>query len=190
MFQHVTVLVSLIFAIALTHVFSSASDLILARDRVHFSGLLAMTMLNSALGVIINWLFLWQLEDIKHWSLAEVLLQLSWVIPQYFTCSLVGMPCSEQERLEMPRFYQRQRGAIYSAYLALFVMAAVENYADRNNLEGWKPNEWIGADLLVLIMFVCSLLAGWAKPRWLQWAGVLGIFIENVWFLVSYTLGS
>jgi hypothetical protein len=32
MFQHVTVLVSFIFAIALTHVFSSASQLLLARD--------------------------------------------------------------------------------------------------------------------------------------------------------------
>ena len=39
MFQHVTVLVSFIFAIALTHVFSSASQLLLARDRVRFSAL-------------------------------------------------------------------------------------------------------------------------------------------------------
>lgn len=36
MFQHVTVLVSFIFAIALTHVFSSASALLLGRDRVRF----------------------------------------------------------------------------------------------------------------------------------------------------------
>jgi hypothetical protein len=41
MFQHVTVLVSFVFAIALTHVFSSASQLLLARDRVRFSALLA-----------------------------------------------------------------------------------------------------------------------------------------------------
>ena len=56
MFQHVTVLVSFIFAIALTHLFSSASQLILARERVRFSWLLSVSMLNAALGVIINWL--------------------------------------------------------------------------------------------------------------------------------------
>jgi hypothetical protein len=56
MFQHVTVLVSFIFAIALTHVFSSASQLILARERVRLSWLLSVSMLNAALGVIINWL--------------------------------------------------------------------------------------------------------------------------------------
>jgi hypothetical protein len=56
MFQHVTVLVSFIFAIALTHVFSSASQLLLARDRVRFSAILTVAMANAALGVVINWL--------------------------------------------------------------------------------------------------------------------------------------
>ena len=64
MFQHVTVLVSFIFAIALTHVFSSASQLILARERVRFSWLLSVSMLNAALGVIINWLGLWELQNL------------------------------------------------------------------------------------------------------------------------------
>jgi len=54
MFQHVSVLVSFIFAIALTHVFSSASQLLLARDRVRYSSLLTVSMVNAALGVIIN----------------------------------------------------------------------------------------------------------------------------------------
>src|SRR5213079_3580535 len=92
MFQHFTVLVSFIFAIALTHVFSSASQLLLARDRVRFSRLLAVSMVNAALGVIINWLGLWELQNIRHWSLGEVLLQLGWVVPNYFSCSLVAMP--------------------------------------------------------------------------------------------------
>ena len=81
MFQHVSVLVSFIFAIALTHVFSSASQLLLARDRVRFSALLTVSMINAVLGVIINWLGLWELQNIKHWSLAEMLLQLGWVVP-------------------------------------------------------------------------------------------------------------
>jgi len=97
MFQHVTVLVSFIFAIALTHVFSSASTLILERERVRFSALLAVSMVNAPLGVIINWLGLWPLQNLKHWSAVEVLLQLGWVIPNYFSCSLVAMPCTEAD---------------------------------------------------------------------------------------------
>src|SRR5262249_1867924 len=144
MFQHVTVLVSFIFAIALTHVFSSASTLILDRERVHFSSLLAMSMLNAALGVITNWLGLWHLQDVRQWSAAEALLQLGWVIPNYFSCSLVAMPYSESGTLDMATFFERQRRVIFLATVALWAMSALETYLDRNNIAGWKPNDWIG----------------------------------------------
>jgi hypothetical protein len=189
MFQHVTVLVSFIFAIALTHVFSSASQLILARERVRFSALLTIAMVNAALGVIINWLSLWQLENLKHWSLTEVLLQLGWVIPNYFSCSLVAMSVTESGALDMPAYFERQRRIIFSATLALWIMGSLETYADRNNF-GWEPNEWIGAELIGLPLGICAVLAGWAKPRWLQWTGVGGMFVQNVWYFVFYTLGS
>ena len=190
MFQHVTVLVSFIFAIALTHVFSSASVLILNRERVRFSALLTVSMVNAALGVIINWLGLWQLENIKHWTLGEVLLQLGWVIPNYFSCSLVAMPCSETGPLDMAAYFERQRRVIFSATLALSVMGGLATYADRNTFPGWKPNEWIEAELVGLALGVFAVLAGWAKPRWLQWVGIGGMFVQNIWFFVFYTLGS
>ena|SRR6266487_2289426 len=47
MFQHITVLFSFVFAIAMTHVLSCVSKLILARGRVRFSGLHALWMLND-----------------------------------------------------------------------------------------------------------------------------------------------
>jgi hypothetical protein len=189
MFQHITVLVSFIFAIALTHVFSSASQLILARERVRFSWLLSVSMLNAAAGVIINWLGLWGLQNLKQWSLTEVLLQLGWVIPNYFSCSLVAMSVSESGPVDMPAYFERQRRIIFSATLALWVMGSLATYADRDNL-GWKPNEWIGAEFAGLPLGICAVLAGWAKPLWLQWIGVGGMLVQNAWWFVFYTLGS
>jgi len=190
MFQHVTVLVSFIFAIALTHVFSSASQLILARERVRFSWLLGVSMLNAALGVIINWLAFWQLRNFKDWSFTEVVLQLGWVIPNYFSCSLVAMPYSESGVLDMAAFFERQRRVIFSATLALWAMSSVTTYSDRNNFEGWKPNDWIGAEVYGLPLGVCAVLAGWSKPRWLQWVGVGGLFVQNIAYFFLFTLGS
>jgi len=190
MFQHVTVLVSFIFAIALTHVFSSASQLILARERVRFSWLLSTSMLNAALGVIINWLSLWQLEKLKRWTLGEVLLQLGWVIPNYFSCSLVAMPYSESGVLDMAAFFERQRRVIFSATVALWVMSSLATYLDRSNFEGWKPNDWIGFELYGLPLGICAMLAGWAKRRWLQWVGVGGLFVQNIAYFVLFTVGT
>ena len=147
-------------------------------------------MVNATLGVIINWLGLWELQNIQHWSLGEVLLQLGWVIPNYFSCSLVAMPYSENGLLDMSAFFQRQRRVIFSATLALSVMGGLATYFDRNNFQGWKPNDWVGAELLGSVLAVCAVLAGWAKPRWLQWFGVGVIFVQNISFFVFYTLGS
>ena len=85
MFQHITVLFSFVFAIALTHVPSCVSKLILARDRVRFPGLHALWILNALMVLLINWISIWQLEAVKHWSVGEIMIQLSWAIPQYFT---------------------------------------------------------------------------------------------------------
>src|SRR5205085_12251096 len=189
MFQHITVLLSFVFAIALTHVLSSVSKLILARDRVRFSALHALWMLNTLMVLLINWLSVWLLEAVKHWSVREIMIQLGWAIPQYFTCSLISMPVREGEALDMAAFYERQRPVLFSAFAAMYAMSMVANFADRNNFEGWNPGDWIRADLLVLPMLIVALMAGWAKPRWLQWTTAWSALALQSWFLISsYTI--
>ena len=100
------------------------------------------------------------------------------------------MPYSEGGLLDMSGFFERQRRVIFSATLALSVMGGLATYLDRNNFQGWKPNDWIGAELLGLLLGVFAVLAGWSKPRWLQWVGVGGMFVQNISFFVFYTLGA
>ena len=69
-------------------------------------------------------------------------------------------------------------------------MGGLATYADRNNFADWKPNEWIGAELVGLALGVFALLAGLAKPRLLQWIGVGGMFAQNIWYFIFYTLDS
>ena len=189
MFQHITVLFSFVFAIALTHVLSCVSKLILARDRVSFSGLHALWMLNALIVLLINWISIWLLETVKHWSVGEIMVQLGWAIPQYFTCSLISMPVGNEEVIDMRAFYERQRPVIFSAFAAMYAMSMVANFADRNSFEGWKPGDWIGAELLVLPMLIAALVAGWANPRWLQWTAAWSALALQSWFLISaYTV--
>ena len=189
MFQHITVLFSFVFAIAMTHVLSCVSKLILGRDRVRFSGLHALWMLNALMMLLINWISIWLLETVKHWSVGEIMVQLAWVIPQYFTCSLISMPAGNEEVIDMRAFYERQRPVLFSAFAVTYAMSMVANFADRNNLEGWKPGDWIGAEMLVLPMLIAALVAGWAKPLWLQWIAAWSALALQSWFLISsYTV--
>lgn len=74
------------------------------------------------------------------------------------------MPYHETGPLNMPAYFERQRRVIFSATLALWAMGSLATYFDRNNFEGWKPNDWIGAELAALPLGICAVLAGWAKP--------------------------
>jgi hypothetical protein len=56
----------------------------------------------------------------------------------------------------MRAFYKRQRPVLFSAFAVTYAMSMVANFADRNGLEGWKPGDWIGADLLVLPMLIAA----------------------------------
>jgi hypothetical protein len=191
MFQHVTTLFSFIFAIALTHVFASISELVSARDRVRFSGLHTLWMLNVLVALLINWMAVAQLSAVRHWSAGEIVLQLSWVIPQYFACSLISMSARDRELIDMRSFYEHQRPAFFSAMVLLYAASMAVTYADRNNLEGFKPGDWIASDLFVAGMLVAALVAGWARRVSLQWiAGCLTLALEMWYFTTTYAISS
>ena len=63
-FEHVTALFSFVYALALTHLLARIAELIVARDRVKFSGLLALGMINAILVVFANWLSLWDRDHL------------------------------------------------------------------------------------------------------------------------------
>jgi hypothetical protein len=186
-FQHITILFSFIFAIAFTHILSSVSALVLAKDRVRFSALHALWMCYASGNLLFSWVAISSLESVKHWSISEVLVQLSWVVPMYFTCSLIAIRVPDSGIVDMEALYERRRPAIFSAYVVLAVTSMLENFFDRNNLKGWTPLDWIGADLQALPNLVCALVAGWAKPRWAQWLAVWVTVAQLIWVCVSYT---
>lgn len=188
MFEHVTILLSFVFAIALTHLLSSATELVLARDRVRFSGLHTIWMANALLGLLVNWLSLGGLVIIRHWTVPEVVLQFAAAVIQYFTCSTLSIHVRDDETLDVPRLFDRQRPVIFASFVAMAIMSMIQNYWDRNNSAGLSPTSWIGENLGVLPLLLAALIAGWARPLWLQWAAALATVGLTLWFLAIYAM--
>jgi hypothetical protein len=187
MFEHVTILLSIIFALAMTHILASATELVWYRDKVRFSGLHTVWMVNALLGLLIYWLSIWDLAAVKRWTGFEIVLQFLPAIVQYFACSLLSMRREGEEFMDMPAFYEKQRPAIFTAFSLMMLTSMIQTYADRNNVAGFN---WIGAELPVLLMLVATLIAGWAKPVWLQWIAGLFIFGLEALFLATYAIGA
>jgi hypothetical protein len=188
MFEHVTILLSFVFAIALTHLLSTATELVLARDRVRFSGLHALWMANALVSLLVNWLSFWGLIVIKHWAVPEVVLQFAAAIVQYFTCSTLSIRVRDDETINVPRLFEKQRPVIFASFAALMIVSMIQNYWDRNNTAGLSPTAWVDENLDVLPMLVAVLIAGWARPRWLQWAAGLAMLAFQATFLSIYAI--
>lgn len=188
MFEQVTILLSFVYAIALTHLLSSANELALELKRVKISGLYVLWMINALLILIVNWLSFWGLHSIKHWSVFEILLQFSLAFVQYFTCSTLLIRPRNDEPIDMGALFEQRRAIISSSFAGVWVVSMVINYLDRDIFFVQQPSEWISADLILLLALALIVLAGWARPRWMQWVGGLGVFAVGVQFLVAYTI--
>jgi hypothetical protein len=82
-FEHVTALLSFVYALALTHLLARIAELVVARERVRFSGLLALGMANAILLIFANWLSLWDLRSVQSWDLASIAIQFLFAVSIY-----------------------------------------------------------------------------------------------------------
>jgi hypothetical protein len=188
MFGHVTILLSFVFAIALTHLLASATELVTARERVRFSGLLSLWMANALVGLLVNWLGVWGLSVLKRWTVGDVLLQFAPAVLQYFTCSLVSMRPEPHEAIDMQAFFARQRPLIGAAFAAMMITSMIQNFVYRDSTLGLSDTAWISENLLVSPMLIAALTAIWAKPIWLQWAAGLVMLASETYFLLTFAV--
>ncbi|HWY16352.1 MAG TPA: hypothetical protein VNX86_14545 [Rhizomicrobium sp.] len=190
MFEHVTILLSIIFALAMTHILASATELVWERHKVRFYGLHAVWMVNALLALLCYWVSIWDLTTVKRWTGLEIVFQFLPAIVQYFACSLLSMRREGDEIMDMKAFYERQKPAIFTAFSLMMVTSMIQTYVDRNNLAWPAPSDWIGAELPIFLMLVATLIAGWAKPLWLQWIAGIFIFGLETLFLAVYAVRS
>jgi hypothetical protein len=187
MFEHVTVLLSFVFAIALTHTLTSTTELVWARRRLRFSWLQALWMLSAVISIAINWIALAPLTSIKNWTPLEIMLQFVAAIVQYYTCSLISIRPEKEGVVDMAAFYEQERPSIFTAYSAMMVISIFQTFWDAKNYN-MTESEVFQANSLVLVMLATTVTAGWAKPRWAQWLAAIAMLVLQSYFLVNYAL--
>lgn len=113
-FEHVAALLSFVYALALTHLLSRITELVVARDRVRFSGLLALAMANAVVLVFANWLSLWDLHSVTSWDLASIVVQFAFAVSVYLICAVAG-PKASDEGQSISKISSGDNGLIFMA---------------------------------------------------------------------------
>lgn len=183
-FEHVTALLSFVYALALTHLLARIAELIVARERVRFSGLLALGMVNAVLLVFVNWLSLWDLRSVTNWDLASIAIQFSFAVSVYVICALVGPKMPDDGTIDLDEFFWRQRTYFYGAIIVCLVLALLAN------LDFLKtPNTalLVKENLGTLTLMVPATLGLISRNRVVQWTAAVCYLVLIVGFAIMFS---
>jgi hypothetical protein len=186
MFAHVSVLLSFVYAIAVSHILVSVTELVWARDRVRVSWLHALWMFNAMLALLTSWIGMWFLSARPNWDVAEVVITFTSAVIQYFTCSLLSIRPRDEGIIDVPAFFARQRPFIFATFAVLLLVNMFQNWWDRDLLPA--PDSWLYADLTAAPLLVFVIIAGVARAMWLQWLAAIAVAVNLAYFLFSYAL--
>jgi hypothetical protein len=173
-FEHVVVLLSFVYALALTHLLSRIVELFDARARVKFSGLQAAMAVMAIMIVFLDWLALWPLRKVTTWDFLSVADNFALGILLFFTCAIAAPRVSLDGPIDLEDYYWHARRPFYWLYLAGDAIAALGNL---DFLKSPDPSQfwiWTPSCLLGLIPPAFALAS---KARWAQWTAAIAFMI-------------
>ena len=183
-FDHVVVLLSFIYALALTHLLSRIAGLLLARERVKFSGLLALCAANAIALVFANWLSLWDVRGVREWDIVTIVTQFAFAVTLYFVCAMAAPESTDEGPIDMEAFYWRNYRLFYSLMAACMVLALAANFAF---LQTPTPALFFKENAVTLVFFVPAVLPLAVGARWAQWAGGGGFLLMTCIYLALFS---
>jgi hypothetical protein len=183
-YDHIMVLLSFVYALAIAHLLSRVGALLLARKRVRFSGLQALAMFNAGSQPFLNWLVSRNTHGVAVWSLADITLSFLFAVTNFLVCAAAAPEMPAEGPVDLEAFYWENRRLFWGLLLLMFVAALAANLA---LLKMSEPNLFVQATLLTLPFFLPSLLAITVRARWAQWAAGLGLAALSIGWGIIFT---
>ncbi|MEX0644711.1 MAG: hypothetical protein WD076_05330 [Parvularculaceae bacterium] len=181
-FEFTIILWSIMFSIAIAHMLASVADLVRVGGRVKISGVHALWMLSVFVCVLANWLSVWDLRLLTHWTTGYILFLTLATVLQYFACVLISPPAPEEGAIDLRAFHQTQ-GPRYLAAFALLNFYSIPLNILTAQLFGVASWGW--QSLAQGPAAALTLLAIFAKPRWAQWALAVAVLTLSAFYLTS-----
>lgn len=186
MFEQVDLFMSFVFALALTHILNTVTELILARDRVIFSGPYAIWMFNAVILLLTNWLALGNFREVTHWTPGAVMTLFVIALTLYLICAAMAIKVRESEPVDMPAFFAGNRLVIFGAWAIGRLSVMVANYVFRDLTP--VGSAWVKADATILVGLAVIAVAAFARPKWLQWTAAVFYAAMSLAFVANFTL--
>ena len=180
-FEHVILLLSFIYALALTHLLSTAALLIRARSRVRFSWFWAFWMLNAVVMIIANWMSFWDMRMLARYTVGDLFFVFALAFTNYLYAALVCPHVKDEGPIDLPAFHAEEGLPYMLGALSSVISALLANL-----IYGGSVSEWNMQNFAVIPMLMGVLLATVVRARWAQIAAP--VIVTCTWIFYFGTL--
>ncbi|MBS0471114.1 MAG: hypothetical protein JSR60_08590 [Proteobacteria bacterium] len=155
-FEHVLVLVSFVYAVALTHLLGFVAASIRNWERLRFSWIHAFWVLNAFILIIANWISLWDLRNIGTFGTGLVVFTFVLAFSNYLQAALVSPEMPASGAIDLEAFHDEQGRRYILGFMGSVITALIGNA-----ILGASFNivEWSQQNLVVAPMLVVAIVA-------------------------------
>ncbi len=180
-YDFVLILLSFVYAAAITHVLSTAGEIIIASKRIRKSWLNAGWMLVALLFTCAWWLGLWDLHAVKTWKIGSVGFYFAVAGAIYLQARLVSPRIVEQGEIDLQQFHLREGRKYLISFTILCAVTVVANavLADAGS-------QWPAQNLVIIPMTLATGAAAiFIRTAWVQSGALLVQLAGWLWYFTA-----
>ncbi len=182
-FEHIILLLSFVYALAITHLLSCVAGFIRAGRRLRFSWFHAFWMVNALVVIITNWISFWDLRLLPSWSVGTIFFTFLLAFVNYLQAALVCPEHQSEGTIDLRAFHAQQGQRYIGAFAALCAVAVVGNFIYGST---YNVAEWSAQNLAVIPMLAVALVATIVRRRWVDIAAPIAL--AAIWVFIFVEL--
>lgn len=155
-FDFILVLLSFVYAAAITHLLSTAGEIIIASERIRLSWINAGWMCAALLFTCAWWIGLWDLHTVAVWSVGSVAFYFSVAAGIFLNARLVSPRIPERGEIDLRAFHASEGRKYLVAYTILSVVTIITNAGLG---QGGGAMQWPAQNLVIIPMTVATATA-------------------------------
>lgn len=182
-YDFILVLLSFVYAAAVTHVLSTAGEIIIASKRVRMSWINAGWMGAALLFTCAWWIGLWDLHTVTVWSVGAVAFYFSVAAGIYLNVRLVSPRIPERGEVNLRVFHVDEGRKYLLAYTILSVVTIITNAGLG---QGGSATQWPAQNSVIVPMTVATALAAiFIRTQWVQAFAVAMQIVGWLWYFAK-----
>jgi hypothetical protein len=175
-FEHVLLLLSFVYALAIAHLLTTVARLIGARERVRFSWFHAFWMANALLLLVVDWISWWPMHTIASWPVTSIFAVLAQSFADYMQAALVCPEIPSEGEIDLVAFHKSHARRYMGAAAASMAVALCNNLYLGGN---YNIADFMTQNIAVIPFLGIGLFAALVRRRWVNIAAPL--LLSGIW---------